>query len=241
MKSNNKLGFNVFDKPLSDINFSEKLIVNTINPHSYCISLKDSLFKKSLLRSDILLPDGIGIVFAEKILNNNKIIKIAGYDIFIFLMNKINKEKGKVFFLGSTNKVLKAIKRKSKNDFPNVKIGYFSPPFKKKFTNKDSVIMCKEVNKFRPDILFVGMTAPKQEKWVFENRLNIKSNVICSIGAVFDFYSGNIKRAPKFMINLGLEWLHRSFTSFRLFKRSIISNPKFIYYIFMIKFFKTYK
>ena len=98
--------------------------------------------------------------------------------------------------------------------------------------------MCNTVNKFNPDVLFVGMTAPKQEKWVYQNKHNLNSTVICSIGAVFDFYAGNIVRAPKILIDLGLEWVHRSFMSFRLFKRNLISNPKFLIYILKEKFKK---
>ena len=97
--------------------------------------------------------------------------------------------------------------------------------------------MCDEVNVFNPDVLFVGMTAPKQEKWVHLYKNELNANTICSIGAVFDFYAGNIERAPKLMINLGLEWLHRSFKSSRLLRRNFISNPKFILHILKLKFF----
>ena len=88
----------------------------------------------------------------------------------------------------------------------------------------------------KPDVLFVGMTAPKQEKWVYQYRQNLNATIICSIGAVFDFYAGNTVRAPKILIDLGLEWLHRSLMSFRLFKRNLISNPKFLIYILKEKF-----
>ena len=86
------------------------------------------------------------------------------------------------------------------------------------------------------------MTAPKQEKWVYKYKDELNANNICSIGAVFDFYAGNVNRAPKFIIRLGLEWLHRSMKSKRLFKRNFISNPKFILDILKTKFFtKTIK
>ena len=98
--------------------------------------------------------------------------------------------------------------------------------------------MCDEVNVFNPDVLFVGMTAPKQEKWVHLYKNELNANTICSIGAVFDFYAGNIERAPKLMINLGLEWLHRSFKSSRLLRRNFISNPKFIIHNLKVKILK---
>ena len=103
------------------------------------------------------------------------------------------------------------------------------------FSDEDSKIMINKINTFQPDILFVGMTAPKQEKWVNQFNSSLKVRNICSIGAVFDFYAGQTKRAPKLIIKVGLEWLYRSFKNWRLFKRNFISNPKFIIYILMIK------
>jgi N-acetylglucosaminyldiphosphoundecaprenol N-acetyl-beta-D-mannosaminyltransferase len=214
--------YNVSKLSLDQIDFKSIKIVNTINPHSYCIAKDDFLFKEALLSSDILLPDGIGIVLAERFLNGNKLKKIAGYDLFLFLMNKLNNEHGSVFFLGASNQTLEKIRLKCLVEYPNISFGSYSPPYKNEFSVLDSNIMCENVNSFKPDVLFVGMTAPKQEKWVHVNKGNLNAKTICSIGAVFDFYAENIERAPKFMISLGLEWLHRSFKSSRLFKRNFI-------------------
>ena len=156
----------IFKSNLESIDFSKNKIINTINPHSYCIAKQDMQFKQALLSSDILLPDGIGIVWAENFLNANSIKKIAGYDLFLFLMNKINKEYGSVFFLGASEETLEKIKSKSSQEYPNITFGSYSPPYKVAFSNKDSKIMYDKVNVFNPDVLFVGMTAPKQEKWV---------------------------------------------------------------------------
>ena len=104
------LGYNVFPFTLDKINFENNKIINTINPHSYCEAIKDDKFKEALKNSDILLPDGIGIVWAEKFLNNHSIKRIAGYDLFLFLMNQLETEKGSAFFLGSSIETLKKIK-----------------------------------------------------------------------------------------------------------------------------------
>lgn len=223
--------YNIYKSDLEQIDFSTPKVINTINPHSYCVAREDLTFEQALKDSDILLPDGIGVVWAEKFLNRNSIKKIAGYDLFIFLMNKLELEKGSVFFLGASKATLDKIRLKCKIEYPNVKFGSYSPPFKKQFSLQDSEIMCQKVNEFKPDVLYVGMTAPKQEKWVYQHKHNLNATVICSIGAVFDFYAGNIVRAPKILINLGLEWLHRSLVSFRLLKRNLTSNPKFLIYI----------
>lgn len=229
--------FNIEFRKLSQINFTTNKIVNTINPHSFCVAKDDILFKKALEECDILLPDGIGIVWAEKFLNGNKIRKIAGYDLFHFLMGQMNSFGGKVFFLGSSQTTLDKIQLRAKSDFPNVKIDSFSPPFKSDFSDDENNIMIEKINKFQPNVVFVGMTAPKQEKWVYRNCDRIEADNICAIGAVFDFYAGNVKRAPEFIIKLSLEWLHRSLKSKRLFKRNFISNPKFILHILKLKIF----
>lgn len=228
--------FNIFCTELSKIDYDNNKVINTINPHSYCVAKSDVNFKEALIQSDILLPDGIGIVWAIRLLKGTKIKKIAGFDLFLFLMNKLNEEKGSVFFLGSTKENLEEIKSKSKIDFPNVRVDFFSPPYKNVFSKEDSELMCSKVNNAKPDVLFVGMTAPKQEKWVQENKDRLFVRNIASIGAVFDFYSGNIERAPSFMINIGIEWLHRSLKSRRLFLRNFVSNPKFLVDILIQKF-----
>ena len=97
--------------------------------------------------------------------------------------------------------------------------------------------MIKVVNRFKPDVLFVGMTAPKQEKWIFENAYRLETHIITGIGAVFDFYAGTKKRPSKWMINWGLEWLGRLVSDpKRLWKRYIIYNPVFIYKILRLKY-----
>ena len=228
----------VYSDSISIINFSESKIINTINPHSYCVALKDNQFKDALIMSDILLPDGIGIVWAKKLINRNRIKKIAGYDLFMFLMRKLENDKGSVFFLGSNNETLNLIKTKSAIKFPNVKVNFYSPPYKSEFSSNESVEMCNAVNSFKPDVLFVGMTAPKQEKWVHQFKDQIQVRNICCIGAVFDFYAGNIKRSSDFWINLGLEWLPRLVREpKRLFKRNFVSTPKFILEVLSFKLF----
>jgi N-acetylglucosaminyldiphosphoundecaprenol N-acetyl-beta-D-mannosaminyltransferase len=240
MQKKNKLGFNIYGDSLNSIDFSKKNIINTINPHSYCVSVQDEIFADALKMSDILLPDGIGIVLAERLLNKNKIKKIAGYDLFSFLMKKLNNENSSVFFLGSSQITLNKIKTKCEKEFPNVKFASYSPPYKDKFSDEDSKLMCAEVNKYNPDVLFVGMTAPKQEKWVYEFQTLLNAKTICSIGAVFDFYAGNIKRSSPFWIAIGLEWLPRLLKEpKRLFYRNFTSSPKFILEVLWLKIFKT--
>lgn len=233
------LGYNIHKVPLDTLDFKSIKIINTINPHSYCMAKQDSEFMEALKASDVLLPDGIGIVWAERLINKNKIQKIAGFDLFQYLMIYLNKNSGSCFFLGASQRTLDLIKAKVNEDYPNISMGSYSPPYKSEFNQEDSALMRKYVNDFKPDVLFVGMTAPKQEKWVHANKEHLMANNICSIGAVFDFYAGNIKRSSQFWINLGLEWLPRLVKEpRRLFKRNFVSTPKFIFEVLSFKIFK---
>jgi len=95
------LGYTIFDKSLESIDFGKNRIINTINPHSFCLTRYDKLFNEALQSSDILLPDGTGIVLASKIVNNKKINKIAGADIHQYLLKQANLKSQKVFYLGA--------------------------------------------------------------------------------------------------------------------------------------------
>lgn len=214
----------------------KKTIVNTINPHSYCVAKEDFEFSNALLHSDYLLPDGVGIVMAAKWLKGKKIKKIAGNDVFVHLMKELNKTSGTCFFLGAAPQTLEKITERASKEFSNVKVFSYSPPYKQQFNEADNERMCDEVNAIKPDVLFVGMTAPKQEKWVFQHKDKLDARIICSIGAVFDFYAGTVKRPTKFWIDMKLEWLIRFLGEpKRLFRRNFVSTPMFLTDIFLYK------
>ncbi|MFC5191155.1 WecB/TagA/CpsF family glycosyltransferase [Algoriphagus aquatilis] len=214
-----------------------QLIANTINPHSYCVAKEDEVFNQALLTSDILVPDGVGVVWATKLLYNRKIAKISGFDLHLHFLELLQKNGGgRVFYLGSSPTTLFLIRARIEREYPKVKVGIWSPPFKEEFTVEDNQEMISKVNSFQPDVLFVGMTAPKQEKWVHYNKAGLDSKVICSIGAVFDFYAGTVKRPNEFWIKLGLEWLPRFLKEpRRLWRRNLISTPKFVLEMIRIK------
>lgn len=227
---------------LPSVNLEKKLIVNTINPHSYCVAKKDKVFKEALCRSDMLLPDGIGIVFSVKALLGKTIKRITGSDLHLHLLNIAQQNQFKVFYLGASVETLLCIKQKVAIEFPDVKVDFFSPPFKREFSVDDNREMVSHINSFKPHILFVGMTAPKQEKWVFLNENYIDAKMICSIGAVFDFYTGKIKRPGKFWQKFGLEWFPRLLNEpRRLFRRNFISTPHFLWDVFVLKIKMIFK
>lgn len=204
------LGYSIFSDDLSKIKLSESCkLCNTISPNSYGIATKDSLFSKSLKETDYLVLDGVYFALASILLKGKNIKKNQGPDVFDFFIKKMNKEKGRVFFLGSTQTTLDSMQARLKIDYPNVSAGFLSPPFKQEFSSEENDIMVDAINKFKPDIVFVGMTCPKQEIWSFQNKNRINTKLICSIGAVFDWFAGNYKEIPKIWWTLRLGWLIR--------------------------------
>jgi len=212
-----------------------KLLINTINAHSYNTALKDALFAEALQGGDALIPDGASIVKACKWINANSqpTERIAGWDLFTFEMERLNSKGGICFFMGSSENVLKLIKEKAKIVYPNIHVETYSPPYKPEFTIEENTAIINAINKANPDLLWIGMTAPKQEKWTYShwNELNIHCHV-GTIGAVFDFFAGTMQRAPIWWQEHSLEWLYRLLKEpKRMWRRYIIGNTLFIYNI----------
>jgi len=199
----------MFKGQLIEVLQKGKTIINTLNQYSFCLAEEDKVFKNALMSSDILLPDGISIVLSAKFLSGDQLTKIAGADLHEFVIKYLNSVYGSCFYLGSKQETLDVIKTKLEQSFPNITYEGYSPPFRDEFSEEENTIMIDKINEFSPDVLFVGMTAPKQEKWVYANRDKIRATYICSIGAVFDFYSGTTERPSDFWVRHGLEWFVR--------------------------------
>ena len=191
-----------------------KLLINTVNAHSFNTAKKDQLFADALTNGDVLIPDGVSIVKACKWIKAKSQPKerIAGWDLFFFEMNKLEKKGGTVMFMGSSQKVLDLIVKRAAVDYPHLKVVTYSPPYKPEFSDEDN-------------------TAPKQEKWTYShwNELNIHCHV-GTIGAVFDFFAGTVERAPIWWQDHGLEWLYRLIKEpKRMWRRYIIGNSLFLW------------
>lgn len=221
-----------------------KTLINTIYAYSYVVAQKDSFFAEALTQCDYLIPDGAGIVKACRWVKAKcqPQKRIAGWDLFSFEMDILRRKSEmntgekhlRVMFLGSSEKVLSLIRERATADYPNLEVVTYSPPYKQEFSDEDNQAMIKAINDANPDLLWIGMTAPKQEKWTYQhwNELNIHCH--CgTIGAVFDFYAGTVKRAPLWWQEHTLEWLFRLLMEpRRMWRRYIIGNAKFLYYIY---------
>jgi len=216
----------------------------TLNPHSYAVALNDVNFSRALLDADWLTPDGVGIVLASKVLGGQIRERVTGSDIFWGVMKELNHlGGGSVFFLGTTDETLNEIRERMLVDFPNLYVaGTYAPPFKKNFSDDDNERMLTAINSVSPDVLWVGLTAPKQEKWLYENSGKLNVRFAAAVGAMFDFYVGRVKRSHPIFQKLGLEWFPRLIQEpRRLWKRMFVSAPIFMWHVLRARLQKRYK
>lgn len=199
------------------------------NPHSLVVAQQEPAFLAALKGTDLLVADGVGVKLAADLLGIDVGPRITGFDYFSSLLRAMDGEGGgRVFFFGSSEHVLGLVAQRFARDFPRLTLcGTLSPPYGT-WSAADNERMLRQINEARPDVLWVGMTAPKQELWVETNRQQIEAHVIGSIGAVFDFFAGTYPRAPEWMCRTGLEWVYRLVREpRRMWRRTFVSAPRF--------------
>ena len=204
-----------------DIKNNKKSFIVAINPEKILKARKDESLKELLNNADYQIPDGIGVVYASKLKKGKIKSRITGIDCMEMLCEESNLKGYKIFLYGAKKEVIKEAKHKLEEKYKNIKIvgtidGY----------EKDNDKIIKAINKSKADIIFVALGSPKQENWIVANKDKVRIKIFQGVGGSFDVISGNIKRAPKWMQNLGLEWLYR-----------LIKEPKRIFrQIKLIKF-----
>jgi N-acetylglucosaminyldiphosphoundecaprenol N-acetyl-beta-D-mannosaminyltransferase len=227
------LGYHLIKNDLSVVPLTKKVLINTMSPNSYGLSVKDSMMHEALTKADFLVMDGLYFGLAPLLLKGQIIKRFAGWDCFRYFSSKANESHGRVLFLGSTEKTLALIRTKFREEYQNVEVETYSPPFREVFTDEDNQKMRHAINAFRPDVIFVGLTAPKQEKWGYQNKEFLDVHVICTIGNVFDWYAGNAKRPGIFWQKAGLEWLVRIFYRPEVFRRNIGNQMLFFWHLLL--------
>jgi N-acetylglucosaminyldiphosphoundecaprenol N-acetyl-beta-D-mannosaminyltransferase len=220
MKFIEVMGFKVFSDDLLKIPLEGKCrLVNTISPNSYGISTKDVLFRQALRDTEYLVLDGVYFALSSMLLHRRNIKKNQGPDVFFSFMDMLNARGGKAFFMGASQKTLEQIKQRAAHDYPRIQVDTLSPPYKPQFTDAENFEIINRINAFKPDILFVGMTAPKQEKWAYQHKAQLQTKLAVSIGGVFDWYAGNEKSIAPIWWKLRLAWLIRTIQRPEILKR----------------------
>ncbi len=205
-----------------------------LNPHSYVVALKDERFRQALHSADWLVPDGIGILLASRAKNGEVEERITGWDVFRGLHDRLEKQGGgRVFLFGASEDTLQKMRRRLSLEYPNIElVGTYSPPFAEEFSQEQNAAMIEIINSSGANVLWVAMTAPKQEKWLYQNAENLNVDLAFGVGAVFDFYAGKVKKSPDIFANSGLEWLPRLIQEpKRLWRRMMVSAPIFVWHV----------
>ena len=220
-------GYTLVKESLDCVPMDGKAVVNTISPNSYGISQKDAEMDQALKGADYLILDGVYFGLWPLLRYGKKAHRITGWDSFIYYLERMQEAGGKVFLLGSTPETLRKMTSRIWVEYPAVRVDSYSPPFKPEFDPEDNRRMVEAVNSFSPDVLVVGMTAPKQEKWAYFNMPFLQAHVSIAVGNVFDWYAGNTRRPGKFWQKAGLEWFVRIFYRPEIFKRNISNQMVF--------------
>lgn len=204
--------------------------VSFINADCLNISSKDEEYRSILNSQTIVLPDGAGMSIACRMIGERLEANLNGTDLLPELCEILKQNNFSMFLLGAAPGVAERMKENLENSYPGLNVageqhGYFDH-------ETDSGKIIAKINEVKPNILLVAFGAPRQEKWIHQHRQEIDSNLLIGVGGLFDFYSGDKKRAPMWMRNGGMEWLYRLYLEpGRLWRRYIIGNPLFVYRI----------
>lgn len=219
------------------IKIIEKLILKNDNSYvvtpnvDHIVKLEhDDEFKKAYENADLILADGMPLIWISKLLRTPLKEKVSGSDIFPNIC-KLASEKGyKIFLLGAAEGVALKASENLKVKYSNLNIvGCYSPNYGFEKDKEEIKKIINLINISKPDILIVGLGAPKQEKFIFNYKDKLNVPISLGLGASIDFEAGNIKRAPKWMQKIGTEWLYRLIKEpKRMYKRYLIDDMKII-------------
>ncbi|MFW6035140.1 MAG: WecB/TagA/CpsF family glycosyltransferase [Halothermotrichaceae bacterium] len=210
---------------------SQADMIVTPNSEMIVMAQKDKHLAKIINDSYLSIPDGAGVLLASRVVNTPLKGRVAGYDLMKQLLTVSAEKKYKVYLLGGEQKVIAEAKKKAEKLYPGIKIcgyhhGYLNKELKEKVFN--------EINQLSPDILFVGMGVPLQEKFLYKNLSNLNVKLAITVGGAFDVLSGRANRAPLWMQKIHLEWFFRLLQEPGRFIR-MTALPYFAYLVFKEK------
>lgn len=217
----------IFNKSI-DSNVKKRVCVTPVN----CIvwATQNSTLKEIYNSADLTLCDGVPIIWASKLLGSKIRERVTGLDLLPAYIAECYKRNYSMFFLGAQEGVAERLKEKCESLYSGIKIsGIYTPPFAKKFTEEENAKMIDLVNDAHPDILWVSLSAPKQDYWINEHFDKLNAKIIIGVGGAFEITAGLIKRAPVILQKSGLEWFYRFYKEpTRLFKRYFVEAPLFL-------------
>lgn len=211
---------------------NEQFIIYTPNTEFVMMAKKDDEFNRLLNKSDLNIPDGIGLIYASKMKKNPLKEKVAGYDLTVNLIKLANEKGLKIYFVGGKPGIAEKAAQNILKEYPNVKIvgtkdGYFKGTHLGMQGHEEERKLIADINEKAPDMLFVGFGAKKQEQWIEYNKTMLNTKIIVGNGGTLDGLAGEVKRAPDIYIKLGLEWFYRLMKEPKRIKRQLLL-PQFM-------------
>lgn len=213
---------------------NEKSYIVTPNVDHIVKLEKDKELKKVYENAALVLADGKPLIWISKLYKKPIKEKISGSDLFPLMCEMAANKKYSMFFLGAAEGVANKAAYNLKQKYNNLNVvGTYSPPYGFEKSDKEIEKIIGMINDAKPDILIVGLGCPKQEKFIYKYKEQLNVPVSLGLGASLDFEAGNIKRAPKWMANHGLEWFYRMIQDpKRLIKRYLLDDVKIIRLLF---------
>lgn len=200
------------------------------NVHTVVTAQRDAAFFELNAQADMLTMDGQPLRWYANLVHKAGVEeRVCGPELMLRCLDEGQQHGWKHYFLGGRDEVLATLEANLRQRFPQAQIvGAYSPPFRELSAEEDQAIV-DQINAVEPDFLWVGLGAPKQERWIREHINRVQAPVQLGVGAAFDFHAGAIKRAPEWMQKSGLEWCYRAFHDKRLWSRYLSTNPTFLY------------
>ena len=198
--------------------------------HSVMVAQDDPGMKEALVDATITVPDGMPIVWAANMLGEHLPNRVYGPELMRRYCERSVEREHRVWLYGGRDQgALVQLALSLRQKHPGIKIvGGYSPPFRALTAEEDDAI-AEQINQSRPDVLWVGIGVPKQEKWMVRMRPRLEVPVMCAVGAAFDFHAGRVSQAPHWMQERGLEWTYRiAQEPRRLLPRYLYTNPRFL-------------
>ena len=203
------------------------------NPHSVMLCRRDEQMRRATLAAGLTLPDGVGVVLAAELLGYGRQHRVTGPALMLDLCDR-GRERGlRHFFYGGADGVAEILAQRLGKEFPGLAVaGTCCPPFRALSDEEDRAIVDR-INATRPDVVWVGLGAPKQEKWMRDHLGRIHAPAMIGVGAAFDFHSGNVAWAPRWVRRCGVEWAYRLMLEPRRMWRRNLDSPIFLAHVLM--------
>jgi len=193
------------------------------------LARKDPQIARYLNAADIATPDGMPVVWALRSFGYPNQQRVYGPSLMLEICRRAAALGHRVFFYGAREETLAALKQRLKQRFPDLSIaGSYAPPFRA-LTSQEEEDVQRRIRESNADIVFVGISTPKQERWMYEHRHSFPGVTLIGVGAAFDIHAGHLRQAPAWMQRRGLEWLFRlSVEPRRLWRRYLLTTPLFL-------------